>query len=53
MTWLFALAHRPKEYNYCRKPERALNKCMFEKLVSLVFYGPRYMVIAIGVLTVI
>ncbi|KAI0700594.1 NADH dehydrogenase, alpha subcomplex, subunit 8 [Cytidiella melzeri] len=21
-----------QEYNYCRKPERALNKCMFEKL---------------------
>lgn len=23
-----------QEYRYCRKPERALNKCMFEKLVS-------------------
>ena len=24
-----------QEYQYCRKPERALNKCMFEKLVSI------------------
>ena len=26
-----------QEYNHCRKPERALNKCMFEKLVSVHF----------------
>lgn len=53
MTWLFALAHSPKEYNYCRKPERALNKCMFEKLVSLVFHGRRNLVTAMEVLTMV
>lgn len=25
-----------QEYNLCRKPERVLNKCMFEKLVCLL-----------------
>ena len=29
-----------QEYNYCRKPERALNQCMFEKLVSSNVGGP-------------
>lgn len=26
-----------QEYYACRKPERSLNKCMFEKLVCLSF----------------
>jgi NADH dehydrogenase (ubiquinone) 1 alpha subcomplex subunit 8 len=27
-----------QKYNLCRKPERTLNKCMFEKLVSATSY---------------
>jgi NADH dehydrogenase (ubiquinone) 1 alpha subcomplex subunit 8 len=27
---------KTQEYQYCRKPERALNKCMFEKLVRYI-----------------
>ena len=31
----------PQEYYRCRKPERLLNACMFEKLVRLLQYNPR------------
>ena len=30
-----------QEYQYCRKPERTLNKCMFEKLVSALTLFPK------------
>lgn len=32
---LLRLTERVQEYFRCRKPERTLNKCMFEKLVRL------------------
>ena len=40
LWWLKEVAEFLQEYYLCRKPERTLNKCMFEKLVRTRILSP-------------